>query len=431
MTIKEYTTYQQLEIPVYDVPGWHQYIDRNFHAIDGYMYLLTGVTNIRGVWKNNTVYHVADHLVDHVDGTVYKCLVQHTSPATGTFQAYRTANPGHWQGPLDVFQGSSTTTRFEFLNTDDAITVSDAAVEIRGGLAVAKRILTGSYVSIASTDGYAFSVGRLNRVNPGFAVNTSNVTSETGVLVSSKPAGGGVDIQVISPSANEILRIDAKGTGAIVIGSVSTGPVGISRPVDITAAVVITTTAGGAFMVGAGVDKTFQVNTVNSPAGGGIIVFGTPGAGNGGTIVALGTTADERLVIQAKGAGALHIDGTPLYMNNSTTANIVCYGMLDVRKQIVSTNSANGSIVVVGIGGIGVGGDINAGGTIKAIGNIATEGFFVIDGTTVVKNQVPGWGTPTTTVDRTTFDNAATLPDVAKRLGTLINDLRGHGLIGT
>ena len=46
-------------------------------------------------WANSTSYAVNAFAKD-TDATIWKCLVAHTSPATGTFASYRTANPGHW-----------------------------------------------------------------------------------------------------------------------------------------------------------------------------------------------------------------------------------------------------------------------------------------------------------------------------------------------
>jgi hypothetical protein len=46
-------------------------------------------------WENGQAYIVGRAAND--GETAYVCLVPHTAPATGTFAAYRTANPTHWQ----------------------------------------------------------------------------------------------------------------------------------------------------------------------------------------------------------------------------------------------------------------------------------------------------------------------------------------------
>ncbi len=46
-------------------------------------------------WANSQAYVVGRAAND--GATAYVCLVGHTAPSTGTFSAYRTANPSHWQ----------------------------------------------------------------------------------------------------------------------------------------------------------------------------------------------------------------------------------------------------------------------------------------------------------------------------------------------
>lgn len=58
---------------------------------------------------------------------------------------------------------------------------------------------------------------------------------------------------------------------------------------------------------------------------------------------------------------------------------------------------------------------------------------FKVAGTVVVGARVTGWGTPTGTLSRATFDQSTvTLPLLAQRVAALITDLKAvHGLIGT
>lgn len=50
-----------------------------------------------GSWTNSTVYAVGNRVLDTADGIVYKCLVAHTSPSSGTFEAARAANETYWE----------------------------------------------------------------------------------------------------------------------------------------------------------------------------------------------------------------------------------------------------------------------------------------------------------------------------------------------
>lgn len=61
----------------------------------------------------------------------------------------------------------------------------------------------------------------------------------------------------------------------------------------------------------------------------------------------------------------------------------------------------------------------------------ASNGSILIQGTLVVTARQTGWGAPTGTLTRTTFDpSTATLQQGLERLAALITDLRTHGLIG-
>jgi hypothetical protein len=48
-------------------------------------------------WANSTAYAVGDIREDTASNTIFRCLVAHTSPASGTFAADRTANPNRWK----------------------------------------------------------------------------------------------------------------------------------------------------------------------------------------------------------------------------------------------------------------------------------------------------------------------------------------------
>lgn len=77
---------------------WHTPINNNFDLIDSVLATLiqgAGGTFV-GAWLNNTGYLV-DQIVSDFDGTLYKCLIAHTSAvAPTTFTADRTATPANW-----------------------------------------------------------------------------------------------------------------------------------------------------------------------------------------------------------------------------------------------------------------------------------------------------------------------------------------------
>lgn len=92
----DFTTNLKLELPAFNVATWHDAVNQNFQIIDQFLFALTGVY-VEGFWQHSTVYTVNQKILDSVDGRVYRVLVGHTSPSSGTFDAYRTANPTHWE----------------------------------------------------------------------------------------------------------------------------------------------------------------------------------------------------------------------------------------------------------------------------------------------------------------------------------------------
>lgn len=96
-TIKRTTTHYNMRIPIFDAPGWGREIERNLDIIDAVVFAATNFSLVKGLWTNSTLYNVGDRVVDEDTNTIWECLVQHTSPATGSFVDDRTANPTYWQ----------------------------------------------------------------------------------------------------------------------------------------------------------------------------------------------------------------------------------------------------------------------------------------------------------------------------------------------
>lgn len=106
--VQEYTLNYQFEIPAFDFPNWNNYYARTLRTIDALFFLSTGITNVKGPWKNATLYNVGDIAVDMVTPSIWQCLVQHTSAAAGAFSADRTLHPTFWQATLALpkFRGN-------------------------------------------------------------------------------------------------------------------------------------------------------------------------------------------------------------------------------------------------------------------------------------------------------------------------------------
>ena len=93
--IKRQTTNFAFNIINYDFPRWHTFEWQNWDTVDAVL-AAAGLTSVRGIWANSTQYIIGDRVVDDTDNTIWLCAVNHTSAASGTFAAERTANPSYW-----------------------------------------------------------------------------------------------------------------------------------------------------------------------------------------------------------------------------------------------------------------------------------------------------------------------------------------------
>lgn len=90
------------------------------------------------------------------------------------------------------------------------------------------QILAGA-VTVTSSGANALAVGPNGTTNPTFQVDGSVASEATGIKVTGAAAGSGVSDAAISSGTNEARRIDAKGSGQLIIGGTSTGLVSIGR----------------------------------------------------------------------------------------------------------------------------------------------------------------------------------------------------------
>jgi len=156
---------------------------------------------------------------------------------------------------------SATTARIPFAAgidsslTTDATSIATGSVITAGGVGIAKALWVGGLANIAgvlttiaqvitSASANAFAVGRVGTTNPAFNIDASTALSATGVNIKSAAAAGGVAVSVLSSGANEALTVNAKGSGTIGIGSVSTGAVTITPATTISGAATLSSTLG-------------------------------------------------------------------------------------------------------------------------------------------------------------------------------------------
>ena len=106
--IRGYTPNYQFKLINFDTPRWHTLEYANWIQVDTIL-SAAGVPHIRGVWLNATAYTTGDRVLDPETGDIWRCDVTHTSAATGTFEADRTAHPTYWllqQPGVPIFRGT-------------------------------------------------------------------------------------------------------------------------------------------------------------------------------------------------------------------------------------------------------------------------------------------------------------------------------------
>lgn len=94
-----YTTRRNYPKPDFNSATWHTQMHQSLDMIDQDVAASTVFDPfiVAPLWTYNTNYVVNDVVVDDSDATLWKCLVNHTSPGTSTFNADRVAHPTYWQ----------------------------------------------------------------------------------------------------------------------------------------------------------------------------------------------------------------------------------------------------------------------------------------------------------------------------------------------
>lgn len=87
-----------LPIPEFNAVGWHTDYIETINVLDGLLYGLLGITDLKGAWKNSTTVSVGERYLDNTIGAMYQVLVTHTTSASpAQLSDDRTAHPTYWQ----------------------------------------------------------------------------------------------------------------------------------------------------------------------------------------------------------------------------------------------------------------------------------------------------------------------------------------------
>lgn len=176
---------------------------------------------------------------------------------------------------------------------------------------LASRTAISHPLNITVQSATAFTVARAG-TNYAFQVDTNTASSATGIKVTAAAAGGNVVLAAISSGANETLDIDAKGTGEIRLGIVSSGNIVLQQATKANHSIVIDTTGqANAFAVGqnGATNAAFHVDDSAASQATGVKVTGAA-AGSRVTLAAISSGTNEGIDIDAKGSGTIRLGNT-------------------------------------------------------------------------------------------------------------------------
>ncbi len=188
------------------------------------------------------------------------------------YQNVGTAASPSWS-LIDVASGSLTlpaaATDASTTTTNSLALTMSALTSGNGLIITAASATTAGVISVVSPSSNALVVGRQGKTSPALQVDASAATSVTGIKITSAASGAGAAIATISSATDDGLTINAKGSGTIGIGSVSTGAVTITPATTITG--LATLTAGLTSVAAATLKSGTAV-----PATAGAIAAGVP-----------------------------------------------------------------------------------------------------------------------------------------------------------
>lgn len=315
-------------------------------------------------------------------------------------------------------------TRFTALAAGDvipAVDVSDTTQSANGSLdSITVTNFFASIpapVNVTSASATALAVGRLGATTPAFTVDASTGSQVAGLKVTGAVTGGTVAVVVTDSGSNANLTVNAKGTGTIGIGSVSTGAVTITPATTVTGVLTASTRVDTDTVRAIGAGNWILENnagtdliTVNLSSGAATFVAGITattgtfsGAVSGTTITGTGliqtTVTTQQLALKYDGSnhlavtvasnGAVTYDATGAAAQHIFSEAISCTVLL-ASSTITATGvlyaeagvEIRGGPPVVGAGDIGLGDDTQTtvGGAGGASALPATpRGYWVIN----------------------------------------------------
>ena len=336
------------------------------------------------------------HIVNNSSGNL--SLVSSGSNSIGTVL------PGTTVHITCILTTGTTAASWDYGYTDFGTATGTGSVVLSAAPTLTGTLSTANH-TITSASANALAVGLAGTTNPALNVDASTATSATGLNIKSAAAAGGLALSVISSGAAENLTINAKGTGTIGIGTVSTGAITLTRATTMSAAltyggVTLTNavTGTGSMVLSAAPTLTGTLSTANhtiTSASANALAVGLAGTTNPAFNVDASTAISVTglNIKSAAAAGGLALSVISSGTNENLTINAKATGTIGIGT--VSTGAVTitpaltlGTALTQGNGGTGITTATN-GITVSAIEFIIDGGGSVITTGTKGYLEVP------------------------------------------
>jgi len=141
----------KLVVPAFDQNPWDQDISNDLYVLDAAVGKFFGVANLAGVWMNATGYTPGQVVVDNTDGSMWSCVIVHTSAvAPTTFATDRANNPSFWIQAASTAQDYAA--QAQGFASSAATSASNAAASqavVAGALPLSGGTMTGPITLVA------------------------------------------------------------------------------------------------------------------------------------------------------------------------------------------------------------------------------------------------------------------------------------------
>jgi len=208
--------------------------------------------------------------------------------------------------------------------------------------------------AVTSSSASAFAVGLTGATNPAFTVDSSTASQVAGLKVTGAATLGTVAVVVTDSGANTSLTVNAKGSGTIGIGSVSTGAVTITPDTTINGAATLASTLA---VNGATISTTSATMALLNTGATTVNAFGAATALNVGAATGTLTVANTTLAANAITASTtLNVSGITTLGNGAVLGtptsmvgtNITGTATAFTASNVTTNANLNGDVTSVG-----------------------------------------------------------------------------------